>query len=185
MKKLITTALLLTTSILGANEVGLNIGSANMNYDKPNPNIILGTNPDKSFRNYELFTTLEGKLPMKLKTYLSYTQNTNDTLRNQFVLVGANKEYGDGKGKLYAGLVAGFGELKWKINPLTSTSSDKTANSFIAGVQVGGKYDVSNKLFINLNGKYLKHNYGTDINTQTTIEHKTTTSIALGVGYKF
>jgi len=188
MKKILTTALLLATSTIFAHEVGLNIGSTNMDYDTSNSNLILGTNPDKDFRNYEIFTTLEGKLPKGLKTYISYTHNGSDTIENQFVLFGANKEYGEGKGKLYAGLVAGFGELKWKIDPVTSTTSDKTANSFIAGVQVGGKYDLSDRLFVNLNGKYLRHNYTTDINTptsQTQIEHKATSSIALGVGYKF
>ena len=79
----------------------------------------------------------KGKLPKALQTYLSYTQNRSGTIENQFVLVGANKEYGVGKGKLYAGIVGGFGELKWKYNSINGTTSDATANSLIAGVQAG------------------------------------------------
>jgi hypothetical protein len=183
MKKIVTTALLLATSTMFATQIGFNIGSSNMDYETSN--VILGTTPDKNLRNYEIFGTLEGKLPKALQTYLSYTQNRSGTIENQFVLVGANKEYGAGKGKLYAGIIGGFGELKWKYNPINGTTSDATANSLIAGVQAGGKYDLSDRLFVNINGKYLKHNYGADFNGATKIEHKTTSSVALGVGYKF
>ena len=71
---------------------------------------------------------------------------------------------------------------------LVSTKKNVDANSFIGGLQLGVSYPIDEKFSLNLNTKYLFHNYETDLkttNATATIDHDRTSSIGFGVEYKF
>jgi len=169
--------------------IGVNIGIANTSnsYDASNA-------PDETFNSIELYTTLNPIMDIckeyNMKPTLSYTYSNNDDLKHQYLLVGINKYYTPTpKLNLYAGIVAGYGQIDWRYDPLgDSTNKNTDVNSFIGGIQLGTSYDMTEKFSLNLNSKYLIHNYTTNIktNTETTkIKQDNTATLSVGIGYRF
>ena len=200
MKKILSLSLLTSTLLFSSNisidSIGVNLGNSNSDYKQVNHqgSIILGNTPDKSFNSIELYTTLNPLSDIckeyNMKPYVSYTYSSNDDLKHQYLLLGLNKYYNHNNYELYAGLLGGYGQMNWKYDPLNNSKSKKIdANSFIAGLQLGVNYSVNDKVSLGLNTKYLVHNYETNLNptagVSATIEHKSTSTIMLGLSYKF
>ena len=196
MKKLLTISLL-TSSLMFASEVsidsvGLNIGKANSDYSQRNSSgsITLGNNPDKTFNTFELFSTLTGLEKYDMKPYISYTYSSNEELKHQYLLLGLNKYYKIKKVDFYAGILLGYGELKYKYNPLNNTKeNDFNSSSIIGGIQAGIEYPFNNNLSLNINTKYLGHNYETILapnsTTSAELKHHSTSSLSIGLKYSF
>lgn len=200
-KKIVT--LFLSTTCIFANdivieEIGINLGKSYTSYKQKNNSgaVVLDNNPDKTFNELELYTTLQPILGIckeyDMKPTLSYTYSKNSELKHQYLLAGLNKYYTPSSTKLnlYAGVLVGYGQIDWSYNPLNSTkSSDTTTNSSIYGLQAGMQYPINKKYDFTLNTKYLVHDYETDLkpsNTvSSTIEHKYTASIGMGIVYRF
>ena len=125
-----------------------------------------------------------------VKPYMSYTHSNNGDIKNQYVLIGLNKYYSYKRTDLYAGLLLGYGELKWKYNPLNnSKDNDFTTTSLIGGLQLGLKYPITQHVSVNLNTKFLIHDYKTKFNpnNQAILEiiHDFSSHIGFGLVYKF
>ena len=188
----------LVTSFAFANgvsidSIGLNIGVQNTNYTQNNATTLIDK-PSENFNSYELFTTLKPMTDLckqkDMKPYISYTYSSNSDMKHQYFLLGVNRYYKYNDIQYYAGVLTGYGELKWRYNPLNSTiNSDHTSTSLIAGLQGGLNYPIDKQYSLNLNMKYLVHNYETDLKPSTTvnstIEHDSTASVSLGVVYRF
>jgi hypothetical protein len=201
MKKLlIATPLIVSSLFAGAisvDKVGLNLGVAKSTYKQNDTKgaIILGNNPDKTYNSAEVYTTLnpisEFCKENNIKPYFSFTYSKNSELNHKYLLAGLNKEYkASKKVDIYGGLLAGYGKLKWKYNPLNSTiDNDYKATSAIGGLQVGSDYALTEKVSVGINSKYLVHRYKTDLKPSATstsqIKHNSTYTISLGVSYKF
>jgi len=188
----------LTSSIVFSSEisidsVGFNLGVSNTPYSQENPkgSITLGNTPDKQLNSYEVYTNLKSVYTNKtLKPYMSYTYSYNKDIKNQYILIGLSKYYTHKELKLYAGLLTGYGELKYKYNPLNSSKdNDYKANSLILGVQTGVNLPLSPSIALNVNAKYLYHDYKTSLEpndtTKASITYKYTSSLGVGLLYKF
>jgi hypothetical protein len=184
---------LLSTNLVASSldSIGINVGVAHSNFHQTNQNgtIILGNEPDETFNSYEFYGTLKQEL-LNMNPTLSYTYSSNDDLKHQYLLVGLTKYYKLEKARLYAGLLGGYGELKYKYNPLNnSKENDYTANSLVGGIQAGLEYPISQTVAFNINTKVLYHNYDAKLNPNNTataeLSHNTTTLIGVGLGYKF
>jgi len=199
-KTLIFMALLSSSSLLANNlsfsSVGLALGTSYNDYEKTNHqgSITLGNTPDKDFRTYELYATLNPVLALSkkynMKPYLSYTYSKNDDFKNQYLLLGMNKYYSHKVLDLYAGLVLGYGQLNWKYDPVNNAKNTNVdANSFISGLQLGLDYPLDTKFSFSVNTKYLLHNYKTKLDpfdgVSSSIEHTSTLSLSLGFKYSF
>ena len=185
---------IILASVSFADSIGINLGTAYTDYsqEQKSGQIVLSNKPDKKFQSYELFyISNKDILNIKdLKPYLSYTYSKNDELKHQYLLVGLNKYYAFKDIVLYGGLLAGYGELKWKYNPLNnSLDNDYSANSFIAGIQTGIDYPIYKNWIIGLNLKYLAHRYETELKPNNTavssIKHKHSFIPALSFRYLF
>lgn len=179
---------------ISIDSIGLNIGSSKMDYSQTNNSgaVVLGNEPNKVFNTYEIHTTLNNLLDIDddIKPYFSYTYSNNSELKHQYFLVGLNKSYKYNIFNLEGGVIAGYGELNWKYNPLNNTTdNDYNANSFIAGVQGSIKYPLDNKISLGLNAKYLLHSYDTQLKpnsaTSATIHHDNTVVVSFGITYTF
>ena len=184
---------LLLSSEIALDSIGLNLGKSHASYSQENHigSITLGNEPDKTFSSYELYTVLKSVYTNKtIKPYISYTYSSNTDLKHQYVLVGLNKYYKHNTLDLYAGVLAGYGQLDWRYNPLNS-SKDNTYNaySFIGGIQAGIEYPLENNLALNINAKYLYHDYETKLepsaSARSTLTHDYTASFGVGLSYKF
>lgn len=177
-------------SDIAVDSLGLNIGTSNSSYSQTNNSgtIVLGNEPDKSFNSYEFYATLKNDI-YGMKPYVSYTYSNNSDLKHQYLLAGLNKYYQYKKITLYAGVVGGYGQLDWKYDPLNNSQKKiEDTNSFIAGIQVGVEYPLSNKFAVSLNSKYLIHDYETDLkttNATSTIKHDSSFLVSIGVKYSF
>ena len=197
LNKLTLISLLATSSLvaseIGIDSVGFNLGISNTPYTQKNHagSITLGNTPDKKYSSYELYTRLCSIYTNEtLKPYISYIYSTNDELKHQYILLGLNKEYKYKELILNATLLAGYGELKYKYNPLISSKDNNyKASSFLVGLQTGIELPLNDKLSLSLSVKYLYHNYETKLEPTTTassnLENKYTTSVGAGVVYKF
>ena len=190
---------LLASSFLLANDsfvnsVGINLGKSYSDFSQTNNNG-LWNKPDKSFNSVEIYSTLNPILQIckdnSMRPYISYTYSQNSDLKHQYLLVGVNKYYNSQTTKLefYAGVLGGYGQVDWRYNPLIkSFNKNVDANSFIGGIQAGTTYPINEKFSLNLNAKYLVHNYETNLITSVatnTIEHDSTTSLGFGLEYSF
>jgi hypothetical protein len=176
----------------GIDRIGLSVGLSKL-YDKKTNIIFPYTEPKERFDAYELFTTFNGICDDEnTKPYLSYTYTTNSDFKEQHLLVGINRYFQTPHdAELYAGVVVGYGELKWKYNPIGSQDNDFTATSWMGGVQAGLEYAITDSFALHLNTKALMHNYEAilDPNTQDnsfgTLEHQYSVSGFVGVVVKF
>ena len=124
-----------------------------------------------------------------MKPYLSYTYSSNTDLKHQYILAGVNKYYKHNIIQYYVGVLGGYGQLKWKYDPLNSSAKrDYEATSFIVGLQGGLDYPINDKFSLGLNAKYLFTDYETNLkttNASSSIEYNKTTSISVGLSYSF
>jgi hypothetical protein len=190
-----SSSLLASQSII--NSVGLNLGKSHTSADQKDKSgtILLANNPEQSFNSLELYLTLNPILDMckeyDMRPYISLTHSRNSELKHQYLLVGINKYYTQSTLplELYTGVVGGYGQIDWRYDPLNnSTRKNVDANSFIAGIQIGANYPINEKLSLGINGKYLLHNYETNLkttNATATIEQDATATISLGLEYSF
>jgi len=208
MKSIILKTTLLSTLIASSNllangneswlyAIGTNVGVSNTSYDQINKSgsITLIDKPKKSFNSLELYTILNPLTDLckeyNMKPYISYTHSQNSDLKHQYLLVGLNKYYKPSTTdiELYARVLGGYGQIDWKYDPLNdSNKKNVDANSFIGGIQVGVNYPLNEKISLNLNSKYLLHNYETKLKTTNAtaiIEHDSTASIGVGLEYSF
>lgn len=196
MKKIITLTLLASSLMWAAeiSEIGVNIGMSHIPYTQTNSNgsITLGNEPEQNFTSYELFTTLKGVFPQDdVKPYISYNYAENSELKHQYILVGLNKYFAPTESlSLYAGMLAGFGELSWSYNPLNNSKENTyEATSVMVGVQAGVNYPLTSNILLNLNLKTLVHNYETNLDPNNTaraeLKHNYTTTAMIGLAYKF
>jgi hypothetical protein len=193
--KLTLLSVLATSSLyasdLNIESLGINIGMSNSNYSQKDHqgSITLGNTPDEQFSSYEIYTLLNKDI-LGMKPYISYTYSINDDLKHQYILVGLNKYYTHDKIDLYAGILLGYGELKYRYNPLNNAQNTNIdANSIVAGLQLGAQYPITNKYSVTLNTKYLVHDYQTQLkpssSSHSTLEHKSTSVISVGLNYSF
>jgi len=197
MKKILLTTLmgstLLVAQDISIDKLGVNLGLSNLDYTQKDHqgSIVLGNQPDTSFSSIEVYTTLNGVFEKEdIKPYISYTYSSNSELQNQYLLVGLNKYYKQNKYDLYAGILGGYGQLKWQYNPLNSTTDNKyDANSYLVGLQGGLEYPLNDTLAIGFNAKYLYNQYKTHLyptsTTYSTIEHEPSITLSLGISYRF
>ena len=190
-----SSTLLATDSFV--NSIGINLGKSYTNSQQKNNqgNITLGNTPKESNNSIELFAILNPLTDIckeyNMKPYISYTYSKNTDLKHQYLLVGVNKYYNPSNSKveLYTGALLGYGQIDWKYDPLNdSQNKNIDANSFIGGVQAGLSYPVNENLSLNLNTKYLVHNYETKLkttNANATIKQDNTSSFSFGLIYKF
>ena len=75
------------------------------------------------------------------------------------------------------------------LKKLCYDTNDEKASSLVGGVQLGLNYPLTNSLKLNVNSKYLRHNYETKLEPTNTasasLEHKSTASLGLGLVYSF
>lgn len=200
MKKQVLFSTILAGSLFASDPlvdaIGINLGLSHIsnNHENHNGSIILGNTPDQTLNTYELYTTLKPLSDIckkyKMKPYISYTYSNNTELKHQYLLVGINKYYNHNSYELYAGGLIGYGELKYRYNPLNnSKSNDYTASEPIIGLQTGLNYPINQNIDLVVNVKALYHNYDTYLNPNNTatanLEHKYTTSASVGIGWKF
>jgi len=198
MKLLIKyTLLLFTTSVLlnavEISEVGLNIGISSSSYTQENKvgTLTLSNEPDEDFTNIALYSTLSDKsISENIRADIELNYATNSEFKHQYYLIGINYYHNIDSYLLYGGLVLGYGQLSWHYDPLSrSKNIDEKTNSFISGVQVGIKYNVSERYVLNFIGRYLSHNYKTlltpDDTLESVVKHDSSTSFLFGIGYCF
>jgi len=170
--------------------IGFIVGKSATNATQKNNTgtITLGHEIDESFRSYEIYGTF-GKEIFGMKPYLSYTNASNDDLKHQYILAGLTKYYPYKKVNFYAGVLGGYGQMKWEYNPISSSDNKYDATAAIFGLQGGVEYSFSKNLAFNLNGKSLYHDYTTHLKPNNTasvdIEHKNTISFGMGLRYMF
>ena len=203
INKLTLLSILASSTLLASdssivNSIGLNIGVSHSSYNQKNQigDITLGNEPDKSFNSYELYTTLKPLSDIctkyNIKPYISYTYSSNIDIKHQYLLIGINQYHNANNSELnlYIGSLLGYGQIDYRYDPLNSSKSTNTdANSFIGGIQAGVTYPIAQKLSLNIGGKYLIHDYKTQLKpsdtVHTTIEHDSTSSVAIGLEYFF
>jgi hypothetical protein len=200
MKKQILLSTLLASSLLASesfiDSIGINLGVSHISYNQENHNgsITLGNNPDQNFKAIEVYTTLNPLSDIckeyNMKPYVSYTYSSNDELVHQYILVGINKYYNHNSYDLYAGILAGYGELKYKYSPIPgSKTNDFISSQPIVGMQTGLNYPITSNIQIGLNLKALYHDYDTYLNPNNTatanLEHRYTTSAMVSIGWRF
>jgi CRISPR/Cas system CSM-associated protein Csm3 (group 7 of RAMP superfamily) len=181
---------------ISIDSIGINIGKSYSNYSQTDNqgSIILTNKANTTFNNIELYATLKPIMKVckdnNIKPYISYNYSLNDDFKHQYLLTGINKYHNTKDYKLYAGGLFGYGDLKWRYNPLnTSKDNDYSAQSFIIGLQCGVQYPLNTKWSINTNIKTLAHNYQTNLepsnSVKSTIEHKYTIYGGVGVSYNW
>ena len=192
MKKTLLSTVLLGSSLL-AIDIGINLGKSHFDITQSNSeNIILGANTPKSNGNIlEVYAINDCKFTddKDIKNYISLVQNRSGDIDNTLVLAGLVQELEGKEFKPYIGWLVGYGELKYNYNPLNSTATeDKKSSSMVAGLQAGAKYKIDDKLSLNINGKYLRAKYTTNLESSGTtgnIEHNALSSFSIGLIYSF
>lgn len=173
--------------------IGVNLGVSATPYEQTNHNgsITLGSIPDETFTSYEVYTTFNPLSSlckeMNMKPTVSYSYSVNSHLKHQYILAGFNKYY---RNNSYAGILLGYGELKYKYNPLNnSKNNDYATTSAVIGIQTGYDYPLSSSLSLGVNLKALYHNYDAFLNPNNTatanLEHDYTLKVSVGIGWRF
>ncbi len=177
---------------IALDSLGFNAGYAKMFYEQENkknpPSTEINLNDD--FLNLEAYTTFTVFNSATIKPTINYILNINSEFTNHTLLMGVNKYFNFESYKLYAGALVGAGVLEWDYNPVGNTiANDYSATSFVGGLQVGAEYPLSDRLLLNINTKYLMHDYAMEITpsalTHTLITHNATASISIGLRFLF
>jgi hypothetical protein len=135
LKKVLVTSILANTCIfansLAIDSIGINVGKSYLPYNKEDKtgSIILGNEPNESFNQVEVYSTLKPIMQVckdnNLKPYISYSYSKNDDLKHQYILAGVNKYHSYQKSNLYAGVLAGYGQLDWQYDPINKAKVKK------------------------------------------------------------
>jgi len=171
--------------------IGVNIGYSKMVENFSTTGSIKNLEPNNNFTSAEIYMMLRDVFPdSTYRPTLNYIYSTNSNLTNQSLLIGLNKYFIRKNSSLYLGLLAGYGELKWDKSYIDSTlKNDLIANSIVYGAQVGLDAPVSEHISLNINVKYLLHDYTMDVEYTPTntasYDHKSTTNISVGLKYSF
>lgn len=165
-------SMLLVSSIIYAGDInldsiGANIGCTKMDVKQIDEigSITLAKDPDDKMRQIELYALLGGVFEdSSIKPTLNFIHSWNNDLSTNSVLIGVNKYYMFDKYNLYAGILGGVGRLKWNYNPINNTKeTDYGASSLVGVIQLGVEYPLNDKIFLNVNTKYMLHNYSTEL----------------------
>ncbi len=186
---------LIYASVVSANSIniesiGTNIGYSYINYNEEG-NIKEINRPSQDFLNLELYLTIGNLFDDKtLVPSIHYLYNRNSDIDIHTLLFGLNKCFAFENFNLYTGIVAGYGTLLWKDNPIKyTTTNDFSSNSLVGGLQFGSEFPITEQLKFNLNLKYLLHDYKIDLkplpNYSSALSHPTTASISLGFRWFF
>ena len=192
IKKIVCITILTAPFLFGESTIdgiGFHLGKGYSNFiqtDKTGA-ILLEKQPKKNYDGGELYLQFK-ELDSHLKPSLSYTYTQNSDLKHHYILGGLSKYFTQEKTKIYGGILFGYGELDWRYNPLNnSKENDYKATSFIGGFQIGSEYPINEKLSFGINGKYLFHNYETNLEptntTHTIIEQDRSGFIGFGLKY--
>ena len=161
-------------------------------HNKDNKEIVIDK-LDDNFKTMELYTVLKPIEEIGMNPYLSYTYSYNEQFINYYVMAGLNKYYKiSSSSKLYLGVLGGYGQMKWEFDPINGSDNDVSTQSYILGVQGGVSIPLENlpsdKLSLDINVKYLSHEYITNLKTSATtsqIEHYETMLAQVGISYRF
>lgn len=188
---------MVSTFLFGADvaidTMGINLGKGYTDHDITNRTgtIQIPHHPYKNYTGLEMYSTLSGVFEEKdIKPYLSLTYLQNSDIKHKYILGGVNKYFKADMLDYYVGVVGGYGQIDWQYNPITNTRDNKyDAKSFIGGVQGGAAYPLSQKLSLQINTKYLLHNYETKLepsnDAQSTLTHDKTLFVGIGLSWKF
>jgi len=183
---LIASTFLFGNSIDG---IGFHLGKGYSDWSQTDKtgSITLGELPSKNYDGGELYLDFK-EIQKNIKPTLSYTYTQNSDLKHHYILGGVNKYIQEDKVKLYGGVVFGYGQIDWESNPINnSKENDYKATSFIGGIQLGTLYPINEKLSFGINGKYLFHNYETNLkptpSVHSVIEHDRSGFIGFGFRY--
>lgn len=194
MIKKILASILLTTSLysMEMSNIGVNVLSTYMDYTKRDKtgSISLGDKPNKELVSFEFFTVLDSLKYEDLKPEISYIYSNNSKFVNHLFLLGYNKYFKLIKSsQLYAGVLLGYGELRWHYDPFTNSSSKNVdSDSIVGGIQLGIDMPINQMVSLNINGKYLSSKYETSLssgNAYSTITHNLTTSLGVGLVFRW
>ncbi|RLA82574.1 MAG: hypothetical protein DRG78_06800 [Epsilonproteobacteria bacterium] len=127
-----------------------------------------------------------------LESVIFTTFNISNYIYNDFDIFSygfsLNHQY-EGEFKPYLGFEIGVANLVWTKSPVSNTvSSYSTSTSGFYGIRAGMKYDIDERLEYILSGKYLKSNFNTKVQTQTSsrlINTSNIMNINIGLKYKF
>ena len=186
-------ASVLFASDISINTLGFNLGISHSDYSQKDNqgSITLGNKPDKIYKAGEVYTTLNGLLKNStMKPYVSLTYSTNTELKHQYLLAGVNKYYKINNLDIYAGILAGYGELTWKYDPLNSSKNkDYTSTSPMIGIQGGILFPYRKNIQIGINAKYMLSNYKTNLEPTSSISseiiHNRVSFIGIGFNFSF
>ena len=119
-------------------------------------------------------------------TTLSMQKASNSQTELMHFLLSANYQLPDTFMNPFVGVVGGYGELKWKENPISSlqTTKDITASSYFLGLQGGIKYPLNDSFSLYGTYQYLPTNFETVITNKGEIKHKTMKNLIIGVKYE-
>ena len=162
MKKIILSLALATSIInaqnIGIDSVGLNVGYTYMPATQKDKrgSITLANQPDEGYGHVELYTLLGGIFEDKtIKPTINAILAKNNEFTNALLMLGLNKYYEYEKHDFYFGLLVGEGAQTWEYNPLNGTKNNAyTAWSPVAAFQVGAEYMIQKNLALGLNAKY-------------------------------
>lgn len=194
-KKIFLTLSLLTTlqAEVEIDSVGFNFGVGNISYEQKDTKgeVKLAKELDESYTQIEIYTLLKGAFDdTTIKPTINYVYSKNDDFTNNMLLIGVNKFFPLEEFNFYAGILAGYGILDWRYNPVTNAKDiDTKTSSFVGAVQAGVEYEVDTDIFVTLNSKYSLSNYKSYVEpsnrASSTITHENGGSISVGLRYRF
>jgi hypothetical protein len=174
-------------------KIGTHIGYGTISYDKSDKQgVIVMDKPKTNFSPViEIFGVFDGIMENEtLKPFISYTYQSNDDFKQQYLLVGINKYYPDNSITYYGGVYTGISSLKWKYDPLNSSNDKKpTSNALVVGLQGGLEYPINERLSLDINLKGMYHNHQTELEpsdgVKSEINFDYSTFVGIGLVYVF
>lgn len=147
------------------------------------------TEPRNEGTGYGLFGGYE--FSNAIATSVSYTVlNTGDLKFTNMYATLDYKFYNSSSFVPYVGVIVGFSELEWMIDPIANATSSAAASSSspLYGTQIGGMYKIfkSSSILINYNCLFLDHVTNIEKTTnKSTVKHSLAHSLQAGIQYKF
>ncbi len=194
ISKLFISSLLFVNIVFADNikfeSIGANIGYANMPYDLEG-DVNNVNEPKVDLINVELYSTIKNVFENKtLVPSVHYIFSGNDDLNTHALLFGLNKYFLFENFSLYTGVVAGYGTLLWKDDPLKyTTNNNLSSSSLTGGLQSGIELPITKQVSFNINLKYLLHDYTIELKPLPTytseLTHPSTASISIGLKWFF
>jgi opacity protein-like surface antigen len=118
---------------------------------------------------------------------LGIEKNSNTQTSISNILASINYQLTDKFLKPYVGILGGYSTLKWKENPVTTTSATKNkSKSYMLGLQMGVEHYFDSQFSFYGAYQFIPVGHKTKINqNENAVEHKTLQGIELGLRYKF